>query len=56
MFVGCQAFEDLYSVLRQIEFLQFLQLIETTQSADPVILRDVKKNWKRYKLGEVHHT
>ena len=39
MFVGCQAFEDLYSVLRQIEFLQFCEFFKSTQPTDPVILR-----------------
>ena len=39
MFVGCQAFEDLYSVLCQIEFLQFCEFFKSTQPTDPVILR-----------------
>ena len=41
MFVGCQALKHLDPVLGQIELLQLLQLLKTTQATDPVILREL---------------
>ena len=48
MLVCGQAFEYLDPVLGQIKLLQFLQLVETTQTTDPVILRDIRKNQVRH--------